>query len=160
MNALHCLFAQSFSQAPKAQQHRTDPLRGTITQIDGYSRKLRLHLMEASPYWRVRYWEDRRIFRSTTRTTYKQQAIKRAKEIFADITVNRINARVINRMRGCFDTVAQEQLEYQKLRVLNGEVTPAKLEKNSNRLRRDILPFFKGGEIRAVDFNAIDAYIH
>ncbi len=162
MNALEKFFAQSQQAKPTApvQRHRTHPIRGTISNVEGYPRKLVLYLMEASPYWQVRYFEDGKIFRRSTRTTDKQAAVKRAKEIFADITINRVNGQVVSRLRGRFETVALELMQLQQLRVLRGEVTPATYENDHNRLRRDILPFFGHYEIKSVDYNAVDAYIN
>jgi len=108
MNALEFFFRQP-CPAPVSQQtqsHNTLPVRGSITHIDGYPRKLVLYLMKASPYWQVRYFEDGRTFKRSTRTTNKQDAIQRAKEIFSDIVINRVNGRVISRLRGHFSTVA------------------------------------------------------
>jgi len=106
MNALEFFFRWP-CPAPasrQSQSHNTLPIRGSITHIDGYPRKLVLYLMEASPYWQVRYFEDGRTFKRSTRTTNKQDAIQRAKEIFADIVINRVNGRVITRLRGHFAT--------------------------------------------------------
>lgn len=162
MNALELYFTHA--QQPKSpvamQRHRTHPLQGTITQIDGFPSKLIIYQMQASPYWQVRYFEDGKIFRRSTRTTDKQAAIKRAKEIFADIVVNRVNGRVVSRLRNRFETVALELLDYQRVKLLRGEITPATHENDHNRLRRDILPFFGNYEVNAVDYNAIDAYIN
>jgi integrase len=162
MNALEIFFRQQCPapQVAKTQSHNTLPLRGTLTHIDGYPRKLVLYQMEASPYWQVRYFEDGRIVRRSTRTTDRQDAIKRAKEIFADIVINRVNGRVVTRLRGRFDTVAQELMEQQKIRVLRGEVTAATQENDHNRLRRDILPYFGSLDIKSVDYNVIDAYLN
>ena len=150
MNALEIFFRQRppTPQTTKTQSHNTLPIRGTLTHIDGYPRKLVLYQMEASPYWQVRYFEDGRIIRRSTRTTDRQDAIKRAKEIFADVVINRVNGRVVTRLRGRFDTVAQELMELQKVRVLRGEVTAATQENDHNRLRRDILPFFAALTLR------------
>ncbi len=72
MNALEFFFRQP-GPAPdsrQSQSHNTLPIRGSITHIDGYPRKLVLYLMEASPpYWQVRYFEDGRTFKRSTRTT-------------------------------------------------------------------------------------------
>lgn len=162
MNALEIYFAKSQQTRPSSevQRHRTYPIRGTITHVVGYPRKLVLYLMEASPYWQVRYFEDGKIFRRSTRTTDKQSAVKRAKEIFADIAINRVNGRVVSRLRGRFETVALELMELQRLRVLRGEVTPATHKNDYNRLRRDILPFFGNYEIKSIDYNTVDAYIN
>ncbi len=67
MASLAALFDQRLIPAAKPQQHHeTVPLRGSITPIEGYSRKLRRYLMEASPYWHVRHRKvGRRVYRST-----------------------------------------------------------------------------------------------
>ncbi len=162
MNALENYFTQIHETKPAeaAQLHRTNPLRGTITHIAGYPRKLILYMMLASPYWQVRYYENGKIFRRSTKITDKSLAVQRAKEIFGDIVVNRVRGRMVSRLRGRFETVAMEQLDYQRVKLLRGELTQATQENDHNRLKRDILPFFRDYEIKDVDYNAIDAYIN
>ena len=162
MNSLDHYFTQIQKAKPDAavQRHRTLPLRGTISHIDGYPRKLIIYRTLASSYWQVRYYEDGKTIRRSTKTADKQDAIKRAKELFGDIVVNRVNGRVVSRLRGRFETVALELMEYQRVKLLRGDLTWATQENDQNRLRRDILPFFRKYEIKDVDYNAIDAYIN
>jgi hypothetical protein len=162
MNALENFFLQCQQAQPEpvTQRHRTLPIRGTMTRIAGYPRKLIIYMMEASPYWQVRYYEDGRVFKRSTKTSNKQAAVQRAKEIFADIVVNRVRGQVVSRLRGRFETVALQLMDHQRVRLMRGELTQATQENDHNRLRRDILPFFGNYEVKDVDYNVIDAYIN
>ena len=63
------------------ERHRTVPIRNTITHIPGYPRKLVIFMIPASSYWWVRYYFGERIFKRTTKTDIKRDAIEAANEL-------------------------------------------------------------------------------
>ena len=159
MKSLENYFIQI--QQPKPDEpphrHRTLPIAETITHIEGYPKKLIIFRTAASRFWQVRYYEDGKVIRRTTKTTNKPTAILRAKEFFADFVAHRGQS---SNLRTRFETVAFKQLDYQRVKLLRGELTQPTHENDQNRLRRDILPFFRAYDITEVDFNAIDSYIN
>ena len=62
---------------------RTLPIKDTIEKVRGYN-TLTIYRMEASPYWYVRYYEDQKIYRRSTKQENKRDAIKAAQEFFVE----------------------------------------------------------------------------
>jgi hypothetical protein len=158
MKLLENYFIQIQQSKPGApiHRHRTLPIAETITRIEGYPQKLIIFRTAASRFWQVRYYEDGKVIRRTTKTTNKATAMQRAKEFFADFVAHR---GMSSNLRTRFETVAFKQLEYQQVKLLRGELTQITQENDQNRLRRDILPFFRNFDISEVDFNVIDSYL-
>ncbi len=81
------------AEVPKVAKvrHRTHPIPGTLSPVPGYPKKLTLYRIDASPYFWVRYYADGKIFRRSTKTDIKRDAISAAKQFFNDITARQIN---------------------------------------------------------------------
>ena len=70
-----------------AERHRSVPIQDTITRIPGYPRKLVIFKIPASSYWWVRYYAESHIFKRTTKTEIKRDALEAAKRFYDDITI-------------------------------------------------------------------------
>ena len=69
------------------ERHRSVPIKETITRIPGYPRKLVIFKIPASSYWWVRYYAESHIFKRTTKTEIKRDALEAAKRFYDDITI-------------------------------------------------------------------------
>ena len=67
------------------ERHRTVPLRDTINYVPGYPRKLVIFKIPASSYWWVRYYAVEKIYKRTTKTDIKRDALEAAKRFYDDI---------------------------------------------------------------------------
>ena len=70
-----------------AERHRSVPILDTITRIPGYPRKLVIFKIPASSYWWVRYYAESHIFKRTTKTELKRDALEAAKRFYDAITI-------------------------------------------------------------------------
>ena len=61
------------------------PIPDSLTTVRGYPDKLKIYRIEASPFWKVRCFENGKTIKLSTKTTNKQEAIE-----FAKATYNRI----------------------------------------------------------------------
>jgi len=67
-------------------RHRTVPIAESLTTIPGYPKKLVIYLSDASSYWWVRYYTEGRIFKRSTKTESKVEAMRFARRFFDEIT--------------------------------------------------------------------------
>ena len=72
-----------------SSKHRTTPLKDTLFSVPNYPTKLTLYQIEASRYWWVRYYDEGRIYRRSTKTDDKRKAIEFAKKFYEEIKIGR-----------------------------------------------------------------------
>jgi len=149
-----------------AERHRSVPILDTITRIPGYPRKLVIFKIPASSYWWVRYYAESHIFKRTTKTEIKRDALEAAKRFYDDITI---------RIRGgSFDGIpaevnAAEVVTYAKATKMLMESESAKLNRNqlsrisydNMKLRYDkhILPFFGLMDVLSINYKTLDEFL-
>ncbi|NDH63320.1 MAG: hypothetical protein EBY18_17110 [Alphaproteobacteria bacterium] len=114
--------------------------------------------MEASPYWYVRYYEDQKIYRRSTKQENKRDAIKAAQEFFAEIKLAKMNRLPVTKRSG-FELCARGLLKENKARMERGELSKTKQEYDEARLENDLLPYFKKFEVAEIDYKALSGYL-
>lgn len=141
----------------RSKSTRTLPLTNTIQKVKGYN-TLTLYMMEASPFWYVRYYEDGKIYRRSTKTTDKRDAVKFAQDFFAEIKLKKMNKLPFTRKSG-FEVCARGLLKENEGRLLRGEISESKQRFDETRLEKDLLPYFERYEVADIDYKAISGYI-
>ncbi len=74
-------------QPDSQERHRSVPLLDTITRIAGYPHKLVIFKISASSYWWFRYYAEKHIYKRTTKTENKRDALEAAKRYYDDINL-------------------------------------------------------------------------
>jgi hypothetical protein len=148
--------AQIHSGDP-SKKNRTVPISDTIQKVKGYN-TLTLYMMEASPFWYVRYYEDGKIYRRSTKTTDKRDAVKFAHDFFAEIKLKKMNKLPFTKKSG-FEVCARGLLKENEGRLLRGEISQSKQTFDEARLEKDLLPYFERYEVADIDYKAISGYI-
>ncbi len=140
-------------------KHRTVPIPETITSIGGgYPDKLAIFKIPASKYWWVRYFVQGKLLKKSTKATLKSEAKKYAEKFYEDILLRQRNLLPLTKSHS-FERVANELLKEQQILINRGERNE-KLNKNdSQKLQKDILPFFKGYDIKDITYRVINEYI-
>lgn len=140
------------------KQDRTAPKPNTLTKIPGYN-TLTIYQMDASPFWYVRMYEDGKIYRRSTKTAHKQEAVKAAKKYFGEVQLLKMNMLPANR-ESSFELVARSLQTDNKARVVRAEITQTKLDYDAARLEKDLIPEF--GHMRLADITYADmsAYLN
>ena len=144
-------------RADTTTKHRTLPIEGSLEKVKGYN-TLTIYRMEASPYWYVRYYEDKKIYRRSTKQTNKRDAIKAAQEFFAEIKLAKMNRLPITKRSG-FEICARGLLKENKGRVERGEPSQTKHDYDEARLENDLLPYFKKYEVADIDYKVLSGYL-
>ena len=147
-------------------RHRTVPIKDTITRIPGYPRKLVIFKLPASSYWWVRYYAENHIFKRTTKTEVKRDAMEAAKRFYDDVNF---------RMRGgklegvpMVDNVA-EVMTFAKVTSMLMKSEAAKLERTQlskitytnmqMRFDKHIMPFFAQKDVRSINYKLLDEFL-
>lgn len=140
-----------------ASQDRTVPVPESLTKVKGYN-TLTLYQMPASPFWYVRMYENGKIFRRSTRTIHKLDAIKFAKNFFGEVQLLKMNKAPANR-DSSFEFVARSLHKENKSRLERGEITAEKYIYDEARLENDLLPAFGKARITDVGYGEISGYL-
>lgn len=140
------------------KQDRTAPKPNTLTKIPGYN-TLTIYQMEASPFWYVRMYEDGKIYRRSTKTVHKPEAMKFAKKYFGEVQLLKMNMLPANR-ESSFELIARSLQEDNKARLVRAEISHTKFNYDAARLEKDLVPTF--GRMRLADITYADmsAYLN
>lgn len=128
-----------------------------IEQIPGYPKALQIYRIEASRFWQVRFFVDRKYIRKSTKFESKQDAIDFAKHFYDSI---RINQRLdINVHTDTFHACAQHMLKRQEAMVNRGERNERINVEDHKKLDKDILPYFGTMGVAAITTDKLEDYI-
>ena len=141
-----------------APRDRTQPLPGSLHKVTGYG-TLTIYQIAASPFWYMRYFEDKKIVRRSLKVADKKEAIKAAKKVFVEIKHAKINKLPFTRSSG-FEVCARGLLQEVEARVARGEASKEKLQYDRARLEADLMPYFGKYEIADIDYACISGYLN
>ena len=139
-------------------KHRTVPIKDTISRISGYPDKLVIFKLEASSYWWVRYYTQKKILKKSTKTTSRQEAIAFAKEFYENILLRERNLLPLGSSPS-FERCANELIAEQQQKINRGELNIKLNENDTAVLNKHLLPFFRQMDIRSITYKHINNYL-
>jgi hypothetical protein len=148
------------------ERHRSVPIKETITRIPGYPRKLVIFKIPASSYWWVRYYAESHIFKRTTKTEIKRDALEAAKRFYDDITIRIRGGNFeglpieVNAAEVVTFAKATKMLMDSELAKLNRSQL-SKISYDNMQLRYDkhILPFFGQTDVLSINYKMLDEFL-
>lgn len=144
---------------PTKKLHRTVPIAETMTRIgQGFPDKLVIFKIAASKYWWVRYFSKNKVVKRSTKTTLQRDAIKFAKSFYEEILLRERNLLPISH-NPSFEKVAYALIEEQEQLIQRGERNPKLNRNDKQKLEKDILPFFKGFDVKEVTYKHLNDYL-
>lgn len=146
------------SRTKPTKRHRTQPIPSSMQKVTGYG-TLTIYMMEASPFWYARYYEDGKIVRRSLKVADKKEAIKAAKKVFVDLKHRKMNRLPFTKTSG-FEVCARGLLKENEARAARGEISKQKIQYDTARLESDLLPHFGKYEIADIDYGVISGYIN
>lgn len=152
--------AKGTTNSPKAdqapQRHRTEPIPGTLTEISGYPKKLKIYKLEASPYWWVRTFHNGKVYRKSTRTEVKKDATIFARSFYDQVISGRIMAPHREKDVVTFAKVAAAMMKSKKAQVARDDLTEMTYKIMEYRLKKTILPALGTREIGSIHFEDLE----
>ena len=148
------------------ERHRSVPLKASITPVPGYPNKLVIFKLPASSYWWVRYYADKKIFKRTTKTEVKRDALEAAKRFYDDINVRMrdknfqgIPADVNVAEVATFARVTKMLMESEKGKLARKQLSKITYDNMLLRFNKHILPFFKEMDVRSINYKVLDQFL-
>lgn len=141
---------------PKANRSVV-PIPNTIESIAGYPDKLVIFRVPASPYWWMRYFDDKHIKRST-KTGVRREAIAAAKAFYETLLVNKRLGISNNPRKPSFATCAEELIAEDERKVQRGELSESYVKNGKTIINALVRDFFKVYEVGDVDYAVLDKY--
>lgn len=148
---------KSKSQPRLINRDRTLPKPGTLHKVNGYG-TLTIYMMEASPFWYMRYYESGRVIRRSLKVTSKSEAIKEAQKVFIGLKHQKMNSLPLTQKSG-FEVCARQLLKENEGRRDRDELSVEKVKYDTARLEGDLLPHFGKYEIADINYQIINDYI-
>lgn len=142
------------------QRHRTEPVPGTLTTVNGYPKKLKIYRLEASSYWWVRTFHDGKIYRRSTRTKVKRDALMFARSFYDQVISGRVLAPQRGREVVTFGKVAEAMMTSKKAQVARSDLTDMTYKIMDYRLKKVILPALGTREIGSIHFEDLEALLN
>jgi hypothetical protein len=136
---------------------RTVPITASVTKIPGQN-TLTIYQMAASPFWYVRMFKDGKIFRRSTKTIHKCEAVKFAKNYFGQVQLLKMNMLPVSR-DSSFEFVGRSLIQENKARHERGELSKSKIVYDEARLEKDILPVFGKLRLSDITYSEISSYL-
>ena len=147
------------------ERHRTVPLQETLTRIPGYPSKLVIFKIPASSYWWVRYYANQRIFKRTTKTEVKRDALEAAKRFYDDVNLRLHNGTIDAPLDYnpaqvmTFTGVSRLLVESEEAKYKRGQLTKISFENMQLRLNKYVLPFFMETDVNMINYKMLDAFL-
>lgn len=123
-------------------KHRTNPKADTLYHIPNYPTKLVIYQLDASPYWWVRYYHNKRILRKSTKETDKRKAVEFAKRFFEEVVTGNLAS-----------LTAQQQ------RMERGEITRITQDNDEWGMKKHIIPHFGSHMVAEVDYFLVEKFL-
>ena len=144
---------------PPKTTGRTVPIKETITKIGGgYPDKLVIFKIPSSKYWWVRYYTEGKVLKKSTKLEDKRKSIEFGKKFYEDILLRQRNLLPLGSSPS-FERVSRELLIEQEQLIERGERSSKLNVNDKQKLEKDILPYFKGMNVKDVTFKHLDNYI-
>jgi len=138
---------------------RTVPIKETITKIGGgYPDKLIIFKIPSSKFWWVRYYTEGKVLKKSTKTEDKRKGIEFGKKFYEDILLRQRNLLPLGNSPS-FERVSRELLIEQEQLIERGERSSKLNINDKQKLEKDILPYFKGMNVKDITFKHLDNYI-
>lgn len=138
------------------QRHRTEPLPGTLTAVSGYPKKLKIYRLEASPYWWVRTFHDGKVYRRSTKTDVKRDALLFARSFYDEVISGRVLAPQREKDVVTFGKVAAAMMKSKLAQVARSDLTDMTYKIMDYRLKKVILPALGNREIGSIHFEDLE----
>lgn len=143
---------------PKAKANRSVvPIPDTIESVAGYPDKLVIFRVPASPYWWVRYFDEKHIKRST-KTATKRDAIAFAKKFYEQLVFNKLNNIENPSRKSSFVTCAEEMMAEDLRKVQRGELSASYVKNANSLIKGVIIPFFTKYNVTEVTYPILDQF--
>ena len=138
--------------------HRSVPIKETITTVSGYPSKLVIFKIPASPFWWCRYYTQKKILKRSSKTEDKREAVSFAKKFYEEILLRERNLLPLNKSAS-FERCAEELLAEQQQLIDQGERNDKLNMHDRQKLRKDVLPFFGGFNVKDITYKHLNAYV-
>lgn len=139
---------------------RTNPLSNTLESVKGYPSKLVIYKLQASPYWWVRYYVDKKILRRSTKEIDKRKAIAFAKNFYDEINLKRLTGEALTpHTVSKFALCADAMLTAQEGRRERGEISQTSHDNDVLRMRKHIKPFFGNFDVKDITYKRIEDFL-
>jgi hypothetical protein len=148
------------------ERHRSVPMQDTITRIPGYPRKLVIFKIPASSYWWVRYYAEKHIFKRTTKTEIKRDALEAAKRFYDDINFRMhggsfeglpvdVNAAAVV----TFSKVTKMLMDSESAKLKRYQLSKISFDNMQLRYDKHILPFFGQTDVLSINYKMLDEFL-
>lgn len=143
---------------PSIQRHRASAIPETKFYVPDYPNKLYIYKNEASRYWWVRYYAEKRILRSSTKTENKREALEAAKAFYDEIQLRIATGKKLGK-KSSFEYCAKDWLSQQKARVATKSLSNESYKQYDYRLKKHILPFLGDYELSEIDYQTLNNFL-
>ena len=78
-------------------RHPTSQIHQSVSPVKDYPHKLRIYQTNSSPYWQVRCFIKGKVYKKSLKTSYRNVAIRAAKEFFHIKVAELYQSKIVER---------------------------------------------------------------
>ena len=136
-------------------RHKTEPIPGTLTPVPRYPDPLKIYKLDASPYWWVRYYHKGKIYRKSTKTASKSEALGIAKDFYTTIITGQYT-KIQEDGIVTFAMVAEAMMKSKEAQVARKALTKITYGNTDYRLKKFILPHLGSRDISTIRYDDLE----
>ena len=140
-------------------KHRTTPLKESLIHVPNYPTKLTIFKLAASRFYWVRYFEDKKIYKRSTKSEDKRTAIEFAKKFYNEINFKN-HQGLLRGKEDNFEVCARAVIDQQEFAVLRGEMSAEMAQADKYRLEKEVLPFFRSISVKDIDYFKLQDFMN
>jgi len=151
--------ARAKDPSDRSTRHRSVPIPETLTPIPGYPTKLVIFMSPASSYWWARYYSEGRVFKRSTKTENKIEAMRIARRFFDEVTW-KISRHGVDASAVTFQEAYESLMEAEQAKVNRRQLTAETLSNRKYRFEKVILPYFAKRDVARIDYTELDNFLN
>jgi hypothetical protein len=136
-------------------RHKTEPIPGSLTPVPRYPDPLKIYKQDASPYWWVRYFHKGKIYRKSTKTASKGEALAIAKDFYTSIITGQ-HRKVQEEGVVTFAMVAEAMMKTKEAQLARKALTKITYSNTDYRLKKFILPHLGNRDISSISYSDLE----
>ena len=142
-------------------RHPTSQILQSVSPVKDYPHKLRIYQTNSSPYWQVRCFIKGKVYKKSLKTSYRNVAIRAAKEFFHIKVAELYQSKIIEReeTETLFADIVESAIAREQARAKRGELSKLGLTIFVNRVLKKVNPYFGKIPLKSIGYKQIDEFI-
>ena len=130
----------------------------SFASVPGCPASVRIYQIPASSKWQFRWFTDGKAIRRSLQTTDKREALRKAKELYADLFLECTRGGSIQ--SNSLSSVIERFVSWQSTQVNIGKISPRWHREDLYKIAKDLRPQLGHLNVQSINRSVVEEYIH